>query len=263
MAQKLSKSNQSIEKVLFIIEIMANESGPMRLQDIAERAGIPASTTLRLVNTLLRHGYAHQDAYSQRYHLSLKFMQIGNKIHNQISLRGIARPFLLELAQRCQEASCLAVDHNMEVVYTDVVEGPDNMLKIMQHIGKRAPMHCTGVGKLMLLNYNEEKLDNFIQSKGLPVLTPYTKVTKAALLADLENCREQDYALDDEECEIGARCVAGPIRDYTGKIIAAISVSGPTSRLTLERTPAIIAVVKEIAARISQQMAFEERPPKD
>ena len=259
MQEKLSKLNQSVEKAIQIIEMMAREGGPMRLQDVAAKCGMPASTVLRMLNTLLVYGYVNQDPLTQRYSLSLKFAQLGSRICAQVSLRDVAHPYLRELSQRCHEASCLACEEEMEVVYTDVVDGPDSMLKIMQRIGKRAPMHSTGVGKLLLLNYTPKQLSEFVSVKGLPGLTPNTLVTKEALVAKLDEIRRQGYALDDEECELGARCVAAPVRDYSGRIVAGISVSGPISRMSMERIAVIAPVVQEIAAKISRQMAYEEQ----
>lgn len=257
MEMKLSKLNQSIEKAIQIIEVLASNQQPMRLQDIAASCGMPASTVLRMLNTLLVHGYVNQDPQSLRYSLSLKLALIGSRVCAQVSLRDIAHPLLVELSMRCQESSCLAIEEDMEVVYTDVQDGPDSMLKIMQRIGKRAPMHSTGVGKLLLLNYSEEQLDHLIEVKGLPALTPNTLVTKQALMDKLAEIRAQDYALDDEECELGARCVAAPIRDYSGRIVAGISVSGPIHRFTMEHISEIVPQVKDIANQISKLMAYE------
>lgn len=257
MPAKLSKLNQSVEKVLQIVEIMAHERQPMRLQDVAAKCDIPASTVLRMLNTLLVYGYVNQDPHSLRYSLSLKFAQIGSRVCEQVSLRDIAHPLLVELSQACQESSCLAVEQERELVYTDVQDGPDSMLKIMQRIGKRAPMHSTGIGKLLLLNYTDQQLDEYIAEKGLPSLTPNTMTTKQALVDKLTEIRRQDYALDDEECELGARCVAAPIRDYTGRIVAGVSVSGPVSRLTMERIAEIVPVVKGTADQISKALAYE------
>ena len=257
MPAKLSKLNQSVEKVLQIVEIMAHERQPMRLQDVAAKCDMPASTVLRMLNTLLVYGYVNQDPHSLRYSLSLKFAQIGSRVCEQVSLRDIAHPLLVELSQACQESSCLAVEQERELVYTDVQDGPDSMLKIMQRIGKRAPMHSTGIGKLLLLNYTDQQLDEYIAEKGLPSLTPNTMTTKQALVDKLAEIRRQDYALDDEECELGARCVAAPIRDYTGRIVAGVSVSGPVSRLTMERIAEIVPVVKGTADQISKALAYE------
>ena len=258
MPAKLSKANQSVEKTLQIIEIMAKEPDAMRLQDIALKADMPASTVLRMVNTLLVYGYINQDPDTLRYSLSLKFAQIGNLVSARFSMSKIVHPFLVELSERCQESSCLAVEEDMELVYTDVVDGPDNMLRIMQRIGKKAPLHSTGIGKLLLLNYSNKQLNELIATKGLAALTPNTLVTREALAERLESIRRQGYALDDEECELGARCVAAPVRNYTGRVVAGISVSGPVSRLTKERIQVIAPVVMEIGDKISKLMSYSE-----
>lgn len=256
MPQKLARTNQSVEKTLQIIEIMANNREPMRLQDIALKVSLPASTVLRMVYTLMNAGYVNQDSISQRYSLSLKFAQIGYLVSSQTDIRTLARPLLIALSQHCHEASCLAVDENMEVVYIDVVEGPDSLLRIMQRIGKRAPMHCTGVGKLMLQEYSATQLDKYIAVKGLPATTPNTLVTKESLVKELEKIGQQGFAIDDEECELGARCLAAPVRDYSGKIIAGISVSGPISRMTPQKITHYIPIIMQTAQDISALLAY-------
>lgn len=256
MPAKLSKVNQSVEKAIQIIEVMAREGTPMRLQDIALRTDLPASTALRMVNTLLVYGYINQDPDTLRYSLSLKFAQIGSVVASQFSLRQLAHPYLVELSHRCQESCCLAVEENMELVYTDVVDGPHSMLRIMQMVGKRAPLHATGIGKLLLLNYSPEQLDEFIRVRGLPAITPNTACTKTALLKQLEQIRAQGYALDAEEYELGARCVAAPIYDYTGLVVAGVCISGPASRLPESHIEEIIPAVKETAVKISHLLAY-------
>mgnify|MGYP000855191965 CR=1 FL=1 len=258
MKVKTAKKNQSLEKALQIIETMAKEKAPMRLLDISEKLSLPASTILRFLNTLMAYNYVNQDPETLQYSLSVKFCQIGHLIYSQFSIREVARPYLLELAHKCQESTCLAIEDDMSVVYIDVVEGPDSILRTTQRIGKVAPLHCTGVGKLLLLNYSLEKLDKLITDKGLPAFTDKTITTKEALLSELEKIRLQDYALDNEECEIGARCIAAPIKDYTEKTIACISVSGPVSRLTQEKMEESKVIIKQIAKRLSQKLGYPE-----
>lgn len=256
MSEKLAKPNQSVEKVLQIVEIMAEEGAPMRLQDLSVRCQMPASTVLRMLNTLALCGYVSQNPDTLRYSLTLKFAHIGSRVCARNSLRDIAHPVLFQLSRRCRESCCLAIEENMEMVYTDVRDGPDNMLKTMQRIGKRAPMHSTGVGKLLLLNYTESQLEGYIVCKGLTALTEHTLTTRETLMEELEEIRRRGYALDNEECELGARCVAAPVRDYTGHIVAGLSVSGPVSRMTEERIESIVPVVVEMADKISQQMGY-------
>ncbi len=194
MTAKLSKLNQSVEKVLQIIEIMAHERQPMRLQDVAAGCGMPASTVLRMLNTLLVYGYVNQDPHSLRYSLSLKFAQIGSRVCEQVSLRDIAHPLLAELSRECREASCLAIEEDMEVVYTDVVDGPDSMLKIMQRIGKRAPMHSTGIGKLLLLETVSYAESSMCRRKTL--LHYFGEDYKEENCGNCDNCRNPRPKID-------------------------------------------------------------------
>lgn len=258
MNEKSVKNNQSVEKVLQIIETMAKNREPLRLQDVALMVDMPASTTLRFLNTLMKQGYVNQDPLTSRYFLTLKFTYIGSLVSSQISIRDIAHPYLTELSKKCNESVCLGIEQDMEIVYIDVIDGPDGMLKITQRIGKLAPIHSTGIGKLLLLNYDMKQLDRIIAIKGLKALTPNTIISKNELLKELETIKTQGYALDDEECELGARCISAGIKDYTGKYVAGISVSGPTTRLTMENIKTIKNVVIEIADKISEQLAYKK-----
>jgi len=235
---------------------MAQSKESLRLQDIAQRVDMPASTALRFLNTLMKCGYARQDAGSLRYSLTLKFMHIGSLVNSQISIRDVARPYLANLAQKCNESVCLAIEQDMEIVYIDVIDGPDGMLKITQRIGKLAPIHSTGIGKLMLLNYDLKQFEHIIETKGLKALTPNTITSKDELLLELEKIKQRGYALDDEECELGARCLSAGIKDYTGKYVAGISVSGPTTRMTMEYIEQIKDVVMETADKISRELSY-------
>ena len=162
MNAKLSKVNQSIEITIQIVEVMARGKGPMRLQDVAKKCGMPASTVMRMLNTLQVYGYVNQDACTQHYSLSLRFARLGCLVSEQTNMRDVARPFLAELAQRCQETVCLGCEAEMEVECTDVVDGPDGILMVSQRVGARAPLHATGAGKLLLLNYSNQKLNEYI-----------------------------------------------------------------------------------------------------
>jgi len=254
--EKLTSTNQSIEKALNLIEILSRQKGFMRLQDLSTAAGMPASTILRLLNTLIKFNYVYQDPDSLKYTLTLKFAQIGSLVRSQFSISEIARPYLQELSVQCGEAVCLAIEQDMEVVYIDVVDGPDSMLKTLQRIGKRAPMHSTGVGKLMMTNYDQTQLDLYIDRTHLAPLTKHTITHRDLLLDELSTIDRQNYSLDNEECEIGARCIAAPVRDYSGRVIASISVSGPSIRMTMEKIDRIKSEVVSTALKISHLYGY-------
>ena len=131
------------------------------------------------------------------------------------------------------------------------------MIKTMQRIGNRAPMHCTGVGKLLLLNHKESYIDKMIEKKGLQKFTDNTITTKRELLKELETVRKQGYAFDNEECEIGARCISLPVRDFSGKVVAGISVTGPIFRMDEIINEKNIEYLKQVALEASRKLGYE------
>ncbi len=257
LAPKAVKRNQSVEKVMRIIERMAETRGPMRLQDVSHFAELPASTTLRFLNTLMQMGYITQNTENQRYSLTFKLCGIAEQIRTSYGIRDIIHPALEELTREIGESSCLAVEESREVVYVDVVEGPGSMLRTLQRIGKRAPLHSTGVGKSLLLNYSPAELSELAAETGLPALTANTIRSLDDLTAELSRIMAKGFALDDEECEEGVRCVAAPIRDYTGKVVCSVSISGPVSRMNGERVDAVSQRLTETAAVLSARLGYE------
>ena len=258
MPKEIKNNNQSVGKALQIIESLSHSIAPMRLQDIAKSVDMPTSTALRMIASLMEYGYVGQDPDTKKYYLTLKFAKIGSIVNSRFSIRDVAHPKLLLLSQECGEAACIAVENNMWMVYVDVTDGPDGMLKIMQYIGKRSPMHCTGVGKCLLLNYSQQQLQQLIAEVGLGRFTANTITTEEGLLEELKRTRERGFAIDDQECEMGARCLAAPIWDYSGKVVAAISVSGPIDRMTYSRLETVSKIVVRIASEISAELSFND-----
>ncbi len=254
-AGKSTKANQSGEKLLRIIEYMAYHKEPVRVLDLSKALGINSSTALRFLLTLKNTGYVDQDPVSSRYFLTFKLCFLADHVSSSLDLRTLARPFLKQASVAFGESVCLAVERDLMVSYIDVVEGPDSMVRSMQRIGNIAPMHCTGIGKLFLMEAG--KLDQLIETKGLVRFTEHTLTSRQALSQELARVREQGYAYDNEECEIGARCVAFPIRDYTGKVIAGFSVTGPASRLTDAFITPRLPFLKGISDSISEKLGFD------
>jgi DNA-binding IclR family transcriptional regulator len=255
---KAVKTNQSLTKALHIIELMAETRGPMRLQDIAHFTTLPTSTALRFLNTLMQQGYVTQDRETQRYSLSFKLCQIAEQIRIGHQLTDIVHPYLEELTRLVGESSCMAVEESREVVYVDVVEGPMSLLQTLQRIGKRAPLYSTGVGKSLLLNYRREEIEALIEEKGITPLTSRTVKDLSELLEEVEQVKLKGFGLDNEECEEGVRCIAAPVRDYTGRVACSISVSGPTKRMTMKRVQEISETVMRIAGQASTRLGYIE-----
>lgn len=251
---KLTGGNQSVEKTLYIIEALARSSRPMRLSELSKAVDMPSSTVLRMVSTLVDMGYAFQEENDlKRYGLTMRFLYMGQMAAEHISFRDVAHDYLMRLSDELGESGCLSIEDNHRVRYLDVTEGRGNLITIRQRVGGSGSMHCTGSGKLFLTQYTDKQLDDYVANVGLQPLTVHTVTNKKELVYELESCKAKGYAVDDEECEIGMRCVAAPIYDINGKIIAVISISGPVSRMPRLRYETEIAPkICESAARITQ-----------
>ncbi len=252
-----ARINQSSEKLLRIMEFLAAQREPVRLLDISREIGVNNSTTLRFLTTLVENGYAAQEKETSRYYLTYKICALSNQVFENIDIRSIAHPYMRQASNMFGETVCLAIERNMKVVYIDVVKSPNSMIRSMQRIGNVAPMHCTGIGKLMLLNYTENDIDKFILKEGMPKFTEYTLTSKWQLMEVLKKVREDGVAYDNEECEIGARCVAVPIYGAEGKVIAGISIMGPKTRLTDEVIAPRLNDLKNIAEEISGKLGYK------
>lgn len=252
-----TRANQSTEKAMAIIELLARQSSPMRLRDISEALGLNVSTATRFLSSLQRCGYVAQEGESQRYFLTYKICRVANLVSGRTSLQAVTHPYLVTLCEQFREAMCVSVEQNMQMVYIDVASSPEQTLMSLQRVGNVSPMHCTGNGKLLLLNYSEEQLDRLIQARGLRRYTEHTITGKEALLRELGEIRARGFAYDNEECEIGVRCVAYPIRDYTGAVVAGISVTGPVTRMTDEAILRIRGQLSNAAAYISTTLGYE------
>lgn len=252
-------TNQSTEKALAILEFLAERNQPMRLLDICEALNMNTSTVSRFISALVRCGYVSQDAQTSRYYITYKICRIANLITNDqdVQIQRITHPILAELVEVFHESACVSIERNMQMIYIDVLTGIDKALLSRQRIGNTAPMHCTGNGKLCLLEYSEMQLDQMIREYGLPRLTHNTITNKQALMECLEEVRKNGVAYDDEECEEGMSCVACPIRDYTGRIIGGVSISGPTVRVNRMIHSPKLSYLHEAAKQISRELGYE------
>ncbi|MFU0831645.1 MAG: IclR family transcriptional regulator [Oscillospiraceae bacterium] len=255
--KKPSMTNQSTEKAMAIIELLAKAHSPMRLRDISNALNLNVSTTLRFLASLQNCHYVEQERDSQRYYLTYKICQVASRVSRHMELQTITHPYLIALSDKFQESLCVSVERDMTMVYIDVATGPNRTLMSMQSIGNTSPMHCTGNGKLLLLNYTPEQLDELIRKKGLTRFTANTITTRQELLAELEQIRARGYAYDNEESEEGVRCLACPIRDYTGDIVAGMSVTGPASRMTDEKINQILDEMMKTTNRISEALGYD------
>ena len=252
-----TEANLSSDKLLRIIEYMAANHLPMRLKDIADNLQISQPTVVRYLRTLCDQGYVYHDNHTGYYAMTWKICRLGASLQSNLVLRSMAGSLLSDFANAYNLGALVAVERDGRLVYLDLVGAPHGTVDTMLRIGKDAPMHSTGSGKILLSAMSPNRVRQFLDQVGLARLTPYTITNREAFLQELEQVREQGYALDNEECEIGHRCVSVPLYDYTGTVAAAISAFDSTERLTdnviSER---ILPALRELAEKISFRMGF-------
>jgi DNA-binding IclR family transcriptional regulator len=253
------KKNQSLRKALQILEGMTRINTPARLQDIAQSLGMPQSTLLRFLNTFIDFGYISQDQSSSCYYLTLKLAELGLRAKDKFPFQNSLLKYVKLIAGNFCESASLCIEHDMQMVYIATEEGPGHMLQTLQRIGRIAPMHATAVGKLHLTNYSDTELLELEKKFGLPKYTEHTITSLEMLKKELVKVNAQQFALDDEECENGVRCIAVPVRDFTGKVVAGISLSAPVTRLDEIKTESIIQYLKDISVKASKELAWEDK----
>jgi len=200
-------------------------------------------------------GFVTRSPSSGGYALGLKLVELGQVVIGRIGLRSIALPHLQELVKITGETANLVILDGRNVVYVDKVESP-SVLLTLHRIGKRAPAHTTGAGKVLLGFLQDEDLSRLIKGEPLVSLTSHTIVSPEQLWEELELVRELGFGVDREECEVGAKCVAAPLYDHTGTVVAAVSISGPSARLPEERLIELSQIVRAAATKISQELGF-------
>ena len=244
-------SNQMVSKLMLLLDVMAESRVPMRLQEIAERLEMPPATVLRYLNALAFEGYVYQDTISDRYALTWKIFDIGERVHARMNLRTISQDIITTLTEKLAFGICLVVEHDMECMYLDCVyEQTDDGISLVR-IGKQTPLNASSSGKILLTGYTETELKKLVETRGLPSLTARTITDYEALVNEIERVKKRGYALDDEECEEGLRCVAVPIYGYLDKPMAAISAFGPVEKLTDEViSDHVLPLLREAAGRI-------------
>jgi len=250
------KKNQSLRKALQILEGMTKIPTPARLQDLAHSLKMPQSTLLRFLNTFIDFGYVSQDQDTSCYYLTLKLAELGSRVGDCFPFQNSLTKYIKQAAQKFNESASLSIENNMQMVYVVTQDSPSRMLQTLPRIGLIAPMHATGAGKLHLLNYSDEKLAELESKFGLPKFTDHTITGMEALKKEIAQIRKQGYALDNEECEEGVYCIAVPVRNFSGAVAAAISLSAPVSHMNREQTEQIIRYLKETGAQASKELGW-------
>ena len=246
---------QTIDRTLDIIELLATAKEGLGVTEIGNNIGLHKSTVYRLLTALLNRGYIEKDPKTYTYKIGLKFIEISGLFLKKLELKTEALPFMRKLAEIIGQPVHLAILEGTEVVYIEKVELV-NSIRMYSQIGRRVPVHCSAIGKILLTGLNPEALREVLENIKFEKFTPNTIITKKELQREIESVKEKGWAVDNEEHEPNIRCIAAPIIDYTGKIIAAVSVSGESRIINLESDLKIAGHVIETAANISKRMGY-------
>lgn len=245
--------NYSVAKALAILEYLAAAEAPRDLGVISRALGIHKSTVYRFLSTLESFGYIKQDEETGRYSLGSRVVWLASKFLDSLDIRVLARPLLEGLVETTRETVHLAILDDFEVVYIDKVDGLQPV-KMASRVGYRMPAHSTGLGKALLAHLDESQWSVYVNRKGLARFTPNTISEPEMFYHHLREIRERGFAVDNCENEDGIRCVAVPVRDHTGKIVAAISISGWILTMTPDRLEGLADLAKKTAQAISERL---------
>lgn len=251
---------RSVERALSILQLFALGEAEIGLSEISGRVGLHQSTVFRLLATLSAAGFTQQNPLTGRYRLGLSALTLGQAFLRHSDLRQIAEPSLGVLRDRSGETVHLATLDGTQVVYLEKLPGLHPIGLMSSRVGDRAPAHCTGLGKALLAQIPDAALRESYRG-GLTGFTPSTITRITALLTEMEKVRQAGFAIDDEEHEPGVVCVAAPVSD-SRRVVAAISVSGPSDRIREKiRTARLPEHVLSAANEISIHLGRAAVPP--
>jgi DNA-binding IclR family transcriptional regulator len=250
---------RTLDRGLAILEAVA-ERGECTLSDIARATAISASTAFRLLETLEHRGYLARAEDTGTYRIGPRAFDVGTAFSGARRLNDVARPLLKRLAEELGESVALALRDGSHAMYVEQVEARD-AVRLIARLGTRLPLHCTAVGKVLLAWLWEARVDELLGPPPYATRTAATLVQREPLLADLEATRRRGWAIDAQEYEPGVRCLAAPVRDRDGDIVAALSVSAPTARLLPAREAELAVQLERCAAEVSSRLGWRGAAP--
>jgi len=246
-----------IDRAAAIMDCFVSEKPELSVTEITSLTGLHKSTAHRILAALQFNGLIQQNPENGKYHLGIKLFRLGHQAVARLNLREIARPYLTQLMEQTQETAHLAVLDEGEVLFVDRVEGRHS-LRMQSRLGRAMPIHCTSMGKAILACFDAVEVTRVLQKQPLKAYTPKTLKSVKELLVDLELTHRRGYSIDDEESEVGLRCVGAPVQDYSQRVIGAVSIAGPSGRITTEKIATLGGLIVKAAGAISGDLGFSQ-----
>jgi len=254
VAQKAAKSSiQVIERMMSLLDALARHATPVNLKQLATETRLHPSTAHRILSVMVDNRLVDR-IEPGTYRLGIRLLELGSLVKSRISVRQEALPHMQQLQQALGETVNLSVRHDDEVVYIERTAGNSSMMRVVQIIGARAPLHITAVGKIFLADDGPDRCADYARRTGLPRFTDNTLTDSELLAREIEKIRRQGYAVDDEEAEKGVSCIGAGIFNDEGRLVAGLSVSAPSDRLDKNWS----AQVRQTAERISRALGHQQ-----
>lgn len=244
----------AVVRAAAILRVFSHERPTLHFSQIVDAVGLPKSTTHRLLLTLIDVGFVEQ-RQDGTYALGIGLFEVGSLAYANVSLRAIAQPFVRQLMDQTKETVHMGVLDGFEVVSLEQASSPHS-LRAEVYVGKRAPLHCTAVGKAILAFVESGPWLQRLWANGFDRYTSDTITDPAALRAELEGVRKRGFAVDNEEHEVGVRCVGAPIRDASGTVVGSLSISGPSARVTPESVTDLSRRLLQATRQISAALGY-------
>ncbi|MFA5536740.1 MAG: IclR family transcriptional regulator [Bacillota bacterium] len=241
-------SIRSVERAMEVLIALGKES-PLGVTELANKLNLHKSTVHRLVATLESRSFVEKEPNKGGYRLGLRLLELGGSVSSRLELCQEAKPYLKNLSRRTGYTAHLVVLSGYDPIYIEKVENPNGYVKYSQ-IGKRLPINATAAGKVLLAYLTEREVDDIL-NESLVAYTKNTIIDAKVLREHLREIKTVEYALDMEELEIGLCCIAAPVRDNSGNVVAAVSLSGVGAAMKQDGFPVLISYVKEVVQEIS------------
>lgn len=250
---------QVLDRALAALGILAKSSSACSLAELCSALSLHKSTVHRIMMVLEQQRMVVKNADTGRYRLGLRLFELGSRAIDGLDLRGRARPYLNRLQDTFGETVFFCILDEGQVFYMEKVES-QRSVRTACTVGSRAPAYCTAVGKAMLAELPDVEVNRIVRRWGLKPITANTITTAAALKAELKAVRARGFAIDDEEKEEGLRCVGAAVHAHSGKLVAAMSISGPAFRMTKERVPEVGRTLLQAASDLSVELGYQATP---
>lgn len=244
----------SVERSMIILKYLATLEEDIGVRRLAHELGYSPAVTQKILNTLKLHHFVQQDEETGRYRLGLGSLGLSTAVLRRLDVTKVARPYLKQLSDRTRETTFLAVQDEQTVVYVDKAES-NQPIRMDAEIGASRPLNCTAVGKV-LLAFGETELSALVGTEAMAAPTSNSIIDPDTLAMELEKVKAQGFAIDEEEFHLGVMCIAAPIFSQEGKVIAAITSSGPNFRVQANLDQ-IVEITQEVATQISAALGYE------